>query len=452
MRNRIRRLVGYAFGDGLGAFLVRAVAGSGAIQLAGMLVTFLVGIQLARGLGVDGYGYYGIAMAVIGLVGIPGEFGVPQLVTREVAAAAARHDPPRLFGVIRWANRMAVTIALPAAGVAALGGYLLLGRGSSPVAWAIMLGAPIIPLVALTKIRGSALQGLHQVVLGQMPIILLRPLIFAMLLLALFALIPGAGAPEAMALNAVTAAAALVVSHLWLRARLPRPRPTELVEAGRSWLGSSIPMALSDGMRLMRGQLAVLLMGLLVGAADVGLFRTAVSVAVMVAMPGTLLMTITTPLMTRLNTEGATERLQKLATSSARAQLAGTLLLSLPLMVAAEPLLGIVFGRDFEAAAVALQILCAAWVCSSAFGLAAILLNMTGNERRVTRAMAWTLGINAIALVLLVPRWGDIGAAAATALSMLASSLLNWHDARQILGIDTSILSPCLLRNRIKDN
>lgn len=210
-------------------------------------------------------------------------------------------------------------------------------------------------------------------------------------------------------------------------------------------------MALSDAMRLMRGQLAVLMMGLLVSAADVGLFRTAVSVAVMMAVPGTLLMTITTPVMTRLYTEGDTERLQKLATSSARAQFTGTLLLSLPLMVAAEPLLGIAFGRDFEAAAMALQILCAAWLCSSAFGLAAILLNMTGNERRVTRAMAWTLGINAIALILLVPRWGDIGAATATALSMLASSLLNWRDARQILGIDTSVLSDRLLHIRTQD-
>lgn len=451
MRDCARTLVRYFLGSGLGPYLIRASAGSGAVQLAGMIASFGVGVLLARGLGVERYGYYGIAMAVIALIGIPGEFGVPQLVTREVAAASARQDLPRLFGVIRWANRMAILIALPAAGATALGAYLLLGPGSSPVAWAIMLGAPIIPLVALTKIRGSALQGLHQVVLGQVPFILLRPLLLAVLLLGLFALIPGAGAPEAMALNAVTAAAALLASHLWLRAQLPQPRPTLLVEAGRSWLGSSMPMALSNGMRLMRGQLAVLLMGLLVSAADVGLFRVAVSVAVMVAAPNTLLMTVTTPLMTRLYTEGATERLQKLATSSARAQFMGTLLLSLPLMVAPEPLLGVVFGRDFEAAAVALQILCAAWLCSSALGLAAILLNMTGHERRVTRAMAWTLGINAIALILLVPRWGDIGAASATALSMLASSLLNWRDARQILGIDTSVLSPRLLRNRTKD-
>lgn len=209
-------------------------------------------------------------------------------------------------------------------------------------------------------------------------------------------------------------------------------------------------MALSDAMRLMRGQLAVLVMGMLVSAADVGLFRTAVSVAIMVAVPGTLLMTVTTPLMSRLHTEGATDRLQKLSTSSARVQFAGTVLLGLPLIFAAEPLLGIVFGKDFEAAAPALQILCAAWICSSALGLGAILLNMTGNERRVTRAMALALGINAIALLLLVPRWGDIGAAVATALSMLASSLLNWSDARRILGIDTSVLSLRLLRSGTK--
>ena len=41
------------FPDGLRAFLVRAVAGAGAVHLAGMLFAFLVGVQLARGLGVD---------------------------------------------------------------------------------------------------------------------------------------------------------------------------------------------------------------------------------------------------------------------------------------------------------------------------------------------------------------------------------------------------------------
>ena len=71
-----------AFPGGLRSFLVRAVAGASAVHLAGMLFAVLVGVQLARGLGVEGYGQYGIAMAAIALASIPGEFGLPRLVTR----------------------------------------------------------------------------------------------------------------------------------------------------------------------------------------------------------------------------------------------------------------------------------------------------------------------------------------------------------------------------------
>ena len=79
-----------AFPGGLRAFLVRAVAGASAVHLVGMLFAFLVGVQLARGLGVEGYGQYGIAMAAIALASIPGEFGLSRLVTREVASSSAR--------------------------------------------------------------------------------------------------------------------------------------------------------------------------------------------------------------------------------------------------------------------------------------------------------------------------------------------------------------------------
>jgi hypothetical protein len=44
----------YIGGEGLGPYLVRSVAATGAVRLAAMAATFLVGVQLARGLGVSG--------------------------------------------------------------------------------------------------------------------------------------------------------------------------------------------------------------------------------------------------------------------------------------------------------------------------------------------------------------------------------------------------------------
>src|SRR5690606_4848102 len=104
-------------GKGIGATLMRSVAGSSGLRLVGMGFSFLVGIQLARGLGPEGYGIYGLAMSIIAMLTIPTEFGVPQLLTREVAAAQAVGDVGSIRAVIRRGRRMvlatSVVVACP---------------------------------------------------------------------------------------------------------------------------------------------------------------------------------------------------------------------------------------------------------------------------------------------------------------------------------------------------
>ena len=427
-------------GDGLGAFLARALAGSGAVHAAGLALAFLVGVQLARGLGVEAYGQYGIAMAAIAMAGIPGEFGLPRLVTREVAAASAHGDLPRLFGVIRWANRTALLFALAAALLLAFGAYLLAGPSRSPVAAAILIGALVVPLVALMKIRGAALQGLQFVVLAQVPFNLVRPLLLSVLLLALFVLLPDADAPAAMALNVVTAAAALVAAHFWLRSRLPRPRPADLAESGRDWLASAFPMALTDGIRVFQAQLIILLLGALMAADQVGLFRVAISSAIMAAAPLTLVGLVIAPTLASLHTEGDTRRLRMLTARSAQAMTAGVAALNLPLILFGPWLIALVFGEEYRPAYPALAVLCIGQLANAAFGPTASLLVMSRQERRVTRASAISLLAAAIAVLLLVPPFGLVGAAVASSLALLIWNLLTWIDARQRLGIDTSVI------------
>jgi O-antigen/teichoic acid export membrane protein len=434
------RLRSYVAGAGLGPFMIRAAMGSSAIQAAGMLLTFLVGIQLARGLGASGYGHYGIAMAVIAIASIPGEFGLPKLVTREVASASASGDQSRLAGVIRWADRMSLLIALPLAAIIGLGSFLMLRYISAPVGTAIALGAPIIPLIALTRIRGGALQGLHFLVLGQIPVDLLRPLLLALLLLALFTLDPGAEAPQAIALNALTAATALVVAHHWLHARLPRPRPARTAQPGRRWLASTIPMAMTDGMRMLQPQVGVLLLGIWAAATQVGLFRVALSTMAMIAVPISLANSIAAPVLAKLHAEGDMRRLQQLSRRSAQAMVVGVLALSLPFLLIGDRLLEIVFGAEFGGAWPSLLVLCLGQLVSAGFGPNATLLNMTGHERRVTRAMALAVASNLSALLLLVPSLGPLGAAWASMVGLSIWNYLLWQDARRLLAVNTSFL------------
>lgn len=434
MRTRVDSFRQYLLGAGLGPFLIRSTAGSGAVQIAGMLLTFLVGVQLARGLGVEGYGIYGIALAVISLAGVPGEYGLPKLVMRDVAAAG--DDRARMFSVLGWADRTGLLIGLATALVLALLA-LAVGGLDSPVASAILWGAPIVPLVALARIRGAALQGLHHIVRGQVPFILLRPLAFAVFLFALFSLLPGAGAPQAMALNVVTAALAVLLGHFWLRSRLPArtAQPGTVNGAGR--LMSAMSMALADGLRLTQLQSATLLLGLLASASAVGLFRIATATVAVIALPIALINAVAAPVVARLYAEGDNRRLQHLCVRTAQLMTAAVTLLTLPLLFWGEPLIAFVFGPDYAPADTALLILAAGQIATAAFGIHGVLLNMTGYEHHATRAISWGLLTGVVLTLALVPIWGEVGAALAIITASLVWNLLTWRYAVKLLNINT---------------
>jgi O-antigen/teichoic acid export membrane protein len=440
---RIHNLRGYLLGRGLGPFVIRSVAGTGAVQVAGMFFTFLVGVQLARGLGVRGYGYYALAFSIVTIAGIPAQMGLSRLVTREVATSAAASDWPRLFGVLRWADRICMLSSLVIATIVVLVTFLV--RSDSPLSAAVLFGAPIIPLVALARIRGGALQGLNHVVRGQIPAILLRPALVSLMLFVAHFAGRTLHARAAMGINSLAAAGVLLLANVGLGRRLPPARPAEVVRSGRPWLASSIPLALTEGMRVLQGELSILLVGLIAAPAALGLFRIANSTIAMAAAAIPIVLFVALPVIARLHAEHDRARLQRAVTAFAWLQLGGVALLSVPLLLAAEPLLRLVFGAQFVPAANVLRVLALGQIVSAAFGPNAALLNMTHHERRVMRAMSVSLVVSLVTIPLGIAAWGIVGAALASVISMLCWNVMLWSDARRLLSIDTSAFGPASL-------
>ena len=440
MKERLDRARTYLRRDGLGPFLVRAVAGTGAVRAGSMIASFLVGVQLARGLGVAGYGYYGLALSVVTLAGVPGEMGLPPLVMREVAAADARGNLGQLFGVLRWGTRVAACLSAAMAVAVVAGALVLQQIRPSPLVLALLAGAPIIPFLALAKVNGAGLRGLRQIVRGQLPANLLKPAAMSVLLFVMFAGGQKLEPWTAVGFNAVAAAIACMVAAIWLRQRLPEPTQVEEVNEGRRWISSMIPMALSQGMQTLQGQLSLLVLGFLASATQVGLFRIATATAVMISVPQAVIVAVSLPLISGLNAREDGRRLQMLLTRSAQVQFGGVLLLSLPLFVAPEPILAFVYGQQYAAAADVLRIILLGQLISTGFGLNSAVLNMTHHERRVTRALGIGLVLNIVTIALLVPAFGMTGAAVGYVLSMLTWNLVTWLDARRLVGMDTSFL------------
>lgn len=438
-----RRATRYIHGSGIGPTLVRAALGSSGLRILGMAFSFLVGVQLARGLGADGYGVYGLAMSVTALLSVPTQFGIPQLLTREIARARAANDWEAAHAVLTWANR---TVVLSAAGIAALAVPIILfwsRRESSELISTVKWGLLLVPLVALANVRGAALRGGQRIVLGQVPELAIRPAVFSLLIFIAIIGVPSLAPSTAMALHAAAALVALAAATWFLRTSLPRisSAPLRTFGQGQRWFRSAFPLALTEGMRMLQGHMSILLLGAFSTDAAVGWYRVALSTIGIIAIPVTLLNVVTAPVVAKYHAESERSKLQETAPVVALFMTAGVGCLTVPFLVKGEWLLGTAFGSEFEPALPCLLLLSAGQLMNGLFGINTTLLNMTGHEQRTTRAFGAAVALEVTLALSLIPYFGAAGAAGASLVGLLAWNLLTWADARRILQIDSCALA-----------
>lgn len=429
--------------------LFKSLAGSAGIRLLGMGFGFLVGIQLARGLGVEGYGVYGLVMSIISLLMIPVEFGLPQLLTREVAAARVKNDESLISGLLGWADRAVLTLSFGVTFLTCVGGYFYYMHSLSGVVWALLVGLPLVPLGALVNLRSAAAMGLQHVVKGQMSDVVLKPAAFSILLWTISVCCSNLWNPTVVMFAQVVAMLlTLLASSLFLRTLIPKKLSIK-VARGKSlqWRRSALPMALTEGMRVVHANSSLLLLGVFSATAAVGVFRVATSVSVLLSMPVSLMHVVCAPAFSRLHVQKDHHGLQVMLSRVSAVMVVGVGVLTLPVLFWGEQILEGLFGPGFGQSVIPLLILSLGVMTGSALGPGATLLNMTGHEKRVTYASLWSLVVLVSLAVPLVVFWGETGAAVANSLTFVFWSGLMWWDSRKLLGVDSSVFQLLKLKS-----
>ena len=438
-RNVIGQVRRYLARDGLGPVLVKAVSGSAGLRIAGMAFGFLIGVQLARGLGAQGYGVYGLAMSILAMLTVPTEFGLPQLITREVAVAQVHGEWAKVHGILRWSLRTSLLIAGVIAAVV-ISWLFIWGNLRSPLGSALLPGIVMIPFVAMLSQRSAALRGAQQIVKGQLAEVAVRPALHSLLIFIAAQLFIPLTPTIAMWLGAASALGAWFLADWHLNRALPRQAlvvPVTINPSG--WWSSALPMAMTEGMRLLQGHLLIFLLGGMASMIQLGLFRMAVSTVALVAMPISLFNIVCMPLIANLHASDSRAKMQRMLTLISLGMTVGVVLLCLPFFIAGEWLLGRAFGAEFASGNTALLLLSASVIIDALFGASAALLTMLGHQRRVTAASLFALVVLVVAGIPLVYFYGMHGAAIANLCSVTAWKVLMWLDCRRLLGFETGV-------------
>ena len=427
--------------ESLGASLVKGVVGTAGVKVAQAGLTFATAALLAQILGPERYGIFSLVLAFVALLTIPSELGIPGLAVREIAVTNAQKDWGHMRGFIAWSHCLvAVTCsALIAVGAACL---MLWGDQFTPVKRSCMwLGLILVPVLSFGALRDAMLRGLRKVVLGQLPQQVIRPALFLVLLLIYLHVETGARSPVVvMSLHITSVSLAFCFGlYFFLKARPAEISGSQSRFKGAAWLKSSIPFGLSAALQLINGRTDVLTLGLFRTDAEIGIYRVASQMAAVVVFALLSVNMIQGPHIAHLYSRGDMQMLQKMITRSAQAVMLFALPVVIVIVVFGELIIRIVFGPEYESAYVPLVILCVGQLVNASMGSVGALLNMTGHERDTTKSILVAAVVNVALNLSLVPLWGIIGAAVATACTLIAWNLVMWHKVRARIGIEPSL-------------
>jgi O-antigen/teichoic acid export membrane protein len=417
--------------------LVLSGLASLSLRVAGLASTFAMGVILARILGPAEFGRYGLVTTLAAIGMSIGLLGTPQLAVREFSIRSARGD----WAGVRWLGSSmgkATAFACLAIALLALGVTQAIdGSGKTALDLATP-GALLIVFTGITALSASGLRGLGLMAKGQVMDIFARPFLSCLVLLAFVLASWPFGASLALWIQAAVAAAAAVVSLVWIRAAIPSSHGQ--VSAAFRWLPIALPLGAVDMLRQLDGGYGVILMGWLASDTELGLFRVAVACNVVIGMPVTILHIVLAPNLARLHSEGRMADLQQLLSWASGLMVAIIGLMTLGVIVAGRPVIEWVFGLVYGGSWLPLVLMCVAQLVFALFGMGPIVLAMCEGERHLTRIYLLAVGTGIVSAVALIPTFGAVGAAGATIISMGMVGFLSWRYGRRRLGVDSTFV------------
>ncbi len=428
----------------LRAQLISAAKGSVLLRLVAMVLSLATAVVLARALGPAEYGTYAYVFALVTLLALPAQVGIPTLLVRETARAHAQKEWSNLKTLWRWATRTILGTSLAITAILAL---ILWGSSDHATnTWRTAVSAVLlIPLIALGNARGAALRGLRRIVSGQLPEAILRPGFFLLFISAAWMAGLKLTAATAMSWHVLAAACGFLIGAIILF----KARPNEMINAQldhgctSGWLKAAVPLAAIGGLQTVGNQTGIVLLGLMGTHAEVAMYKVAASAATLAVFGLQTANSVVGPHFAGQFALGDTRRIQRLAAAGAIASSALTIPVVAAFVLCGPWLLHMVYGEGYEGAYGPLLILCAGQMVNALFGSVGLLLNMTGYERIAARWLAIAAICNILGGVVLIPRFGMYGAAIAACASVVIWNVAYWWMARKLLGVDGSVLAVC---------
>ncbi len=405
------------------------------VRVAGAGLGFAFNVALARLLGADGLGIYHLALTFALIASVVGRLGMDAALLKFAATSHAAHDRTGLLAL----HRMGMATAAMGCGLVAGCTFVAADALATAVYADPAMAQPLrlmslalLPF-ALLNLYGELLKAGHHQALSSLVQGAALPLISLLLLWLFAAQIQSASAAAAVYL--VANVLVFAMSHCLWRRTVPRADSAGQTRVGwRRLMATAMPMYGSAMADVVMTFSDVLILGLFVAAADVGIYTAAARTALLTRFLLLANSAVAAPRFAALHAAGDHAGLARLARRSTLLTTVASVPLLLIFLLWPEKILSL-FGPQFEAGAPVLMVLTLGQFVNAATGPVGYLLNMCGFHRIEGRIAVVGAVMTAGLCFALIPFWGVMGAAAANAIATAACNLLRVYYAKSRLGI-----------------
>ncbi len=411
------------------------------VRVASAAILYLSQIVLARWMGGFEYGIYVSVWTWVLVLGGLSHLGLNMAMIRLLPEYKEQGRFELHRGLVRGGRLMAFGLGTVAAAVALAGVHLLGDRIESTYVLPFHIALACIPMYALTDVQDGIGRGKAWISLALLPPYVLRPLILLASMIAAHEMgLPmsaQSAATAAIVATWVTALVQLLLLNRRLGTDLPQgPRAYDF----RGWFATSLPLLVIGGCEIVMQTADVLIVSRYLPPTDVGIYFAAAKTMGLVLFVHYAVGSAAANRFATLDARGDREALQPLAADAVRWTFWPSVAAAAALLILGWPLLRL-FGPAFTSGYPVMFILVVGFLFRAAMGPSEFLLNMMGQQKLCAAVLAVTAALNISLNLVLVPRLGLIGAATATAISLMFAATMNNLVARRHLGIKLSILS-----------
>jgi O-antigen/teichoic acid export membrane protein len=394
------------------SLLKRASVGSLLIKVAGAGNEFILSIILARVLGVNGYGDYVLSITWVMILAMLATMGFDSASIRFMPEYVVKKKWPLIRGLLLKSCQMITINSFGLLSLVILFTFFFDSTINAPLRYASFL----IPLLSINRLRQSGLRALKHVVRSEFPEFVIRPVLLAVLLIGLsFYSHHTLTAATAILLTLGVTMVTFVIGGIWLYRLFPPPViRVPSVYKTKSWLAYAFPMLLFSGLQLVNSYTDIIMIGSMMGSEFTGIYSAASRISLLVTFGLMAANSVVAPVISELHSLKMHQELQQIITLAARGAFVFTIIVGIFITIAGPYLLSF-FGSAFIKGYPALLILLLGQTVSAVSGSVGLIMNFTGYHVQAARIFGLSAILNIVFNTILIPFYGIIGAAIATA-------------------------------------